>query len=87
MIDSKPILHPKPVALFPLPVTRFDVTDDDDVPVWYDDALPESKLAVECREPEPADPDELPGLSRPGDCVKSIPKSKREIRMKSNSDR
>lgn len=29
---------------------------------------------VECLEPDPADPDELPGLSRPGDCVKSIPK-------------
>lgn len=47
----------------------FDATDDD---VWYDDARPLSKLAVECREPEP-EPDELPGLSRPGDCVKSIP--------------
>lgn len=39
----------------------------DDVPVTYDEARPESKLAVECREPEPADPDDEPGLSRPGD--------------------
>lgn len=72
-IVSKPMLHPKLFALPPLVVRLFDVTDDVDVPVWYEDALPESKLAVECREPEPADPDELPGESRPGDCVKSIP--------------
>lgn len=42
-------------------------------PVMYDDARPESRLAVEWRDPDPADPDELPGLSRPGDCVKSMP--------------
>lgn len=33
-------------------------------------------IPVECLEPEPAEPDELPGLSRPGDCVKSIPATK-----------
>lgn len=68
-IVSNVMLHPMPPPL----MMRFDVADDDDVPVWYDDARPESKLTVECLEPEPAEPDELPGLSRPGDCVKSMP--------------
>lgn len=33
-------------------------------PRWQPEALPESKLAVECLEPEPDDP----GLSLPGLC-------------------
>lgn len=48
-----------------------DAIDDD---VWYDEARPESNEAVECLDPDP-EPDELPGLSRPGDCVKSMPKT------------
>lgn len=36
-------------------------------------------IPVECLEPEPAEPDELPGLSRPGDCVKSIPEKHSKI--------
>jgi hypothetical protein len=54
----------------PLPILLPPRFEED---VKYDEALPESKLAVECLDPDPAEP-ELPGLSRPcsGDC-KSIP--------------
>lgn len=38
---------------------------------WYE-ALPLSRDAVLCREPDPALPLDEPGLSRPGDCTKKL---------------